>query len=242
MCTGLSASLSPSRGPARRLGGCQEGGPPSAARPRGLSSSPLSLGAGRPLPLRRSTRKSATGPAALGPRWRGRASPFSLLACPACRPALPSRPPFRRAPSRPPVSLSVGSGDDRRSWVGRILSADLPRHGGLPGDRPGLRAETAPGRCPSLPACLPADFPYHPRRRAGDPRRNLSWHSPCCRLQPVSSRGPGPAAAGRRSAPPPRPRRLPSSMRPSGGRGPGRGGPGRHAFEMPMITAFCNSH
>ena len=38
-------------------------------------------------------------------------------------------------------------------------------------------------------------------------------------------------------------RAIPVGSRPSGGRGPGRGGPGPPcAFEMPMITAFCNSH
>lgn len=217
---------SPCRGPARlpdrrrlcpvsgrRRGGFrQEGGPSSATRPRG----PVSLShSSRYVFPALPCRRSLAEPAALGTR------------------------------AGPGLGALFRWEDNRRSWVGRILNADRPRHGGF---LPGPRAPSAELR----PAGAAA-------RSSGERGvRGVLFGSLGTRalLPPAASFLAGtlpvvPAAAGRRSR---AARRSPAGAgrrarrflvlsRPSGGRGPGRGGPGPQcAFEVPMITAFCNSH
>ena len=173
-------------------------------------------------------------------------------------------PGVRRTPS---TSLA---GDIRRSWVGFGPGwADRPRHGGfLPARGCLVYAPTVapvPGSDavragPVLPPVFTAGGLSFVGDGGGDPglggppsggavsfpQRLSSIVTPAA----INPRGENdqlllPAAAGRRSRTAAGVRRgdFYRCSRPSGGRGPGRGGPGPPcAFEMPMITAFCNSH
>ena len=151
---------------------------------------------------------------------------------------------------RPPLKTLDLLGDDRLAG-----GADTQR-------RPATPRRTPPGSAPARAGGGPRarPVPVLSLPLSGYPCGSSSPESggggaatwlfavPSSRLQPVSSRGAGPRgcrpALSRRGRPGRAgPRRFLVCLRPSGGRGPGRGGPGPPcAFEMPMITAFCNSH